>query len=340
MANVRSRQPFDRYREIFWLGLFPLALVWAFAALMRGRRRHGDRLSGNPILCVGNVHVGGSGKTPVVLEICERLADRCLCLVSGYKGKNKRSIELDPSHGSGPQFYGDEPWVLARVGRCTVWVGRSRDRSLKEIEARYPDRIVLVDDGLQDPTFRKDVAICVISGARLPEDRFFMPLGDLRASFLTIPKCDAVVVNYRTQEEWERWSAFLRRYSTGQHVFGAKRVSVGLWDGRVLHSKLDEVAIAFCGVGMPETFFSDVSLLATCIIFRKTFSNHFSYQPRHARLLEQLARSKAARYMITTDKDWFKIEPYVRGSGLTLMSLKTRYELPNAFWSYLGERIQ
>ncbi|MCB0406013.1 MAG: tetraacyldisaccharide 4'-kinase, partial [Bdellovibrionales bacterium] len=123
-------------RRLFWVLWLPLSLVWAFVA--RLRRRHapaGAYRSSLRVLCVGNLHSGGSGKTPVVRAICEGLKGiRPAVLARGYRARLSRSGALVDKLVGGPAEFGDEPWMLAQVLDCPVYIGADRVAMAKKIE--------------------------------------------------------------------------------------------------------------------------------------------------------------------------------------------------------------
>ena len=153
--------------NFFWVVLFPLSYLWAAITYLR-RRFHGrdkkyrSRLT---IVCVGNVHSGGSGKTPLVLELVDHFASRAPVVLSrGYKGTaSAAGARVDLASPTGPAVYGDEPWMLARRTGRPVYVGRDRVAQVKEIETQGESPLVVLDDGFQHLALQRKIDIVALS---------------------------------------------------------------------------------------------------------------------------------------------------------------------------------
>ncbi len=150
-----------------------------------------------PVIVVGNISVGGTGKTPLVLWLVDFLKS---CgyhpgIVSrGYGGRVASVAEVIP-HGD-PAFFGDEPSLMARRAACPVFVGRDRPAAARALLDTYPECDVLVcDDGLQHYALQRDVEIVVVDGERLYGNGALMPAGPLREPLARLAEVDAVVVN-------------------------------------------------------------------------------------------------------------------------------------------------
>ena len=181
--------------------LFPASMVFrALAALRRAMYRSqifsSDQLL-LPVIVVGNISVGGTGKTPLTLALAQQLAERGwhpLIVSRGYGGKSQRPQQV--STDSTPQQVGDEPLLMARRGICPVWVGRDRAAAAHAAMQANPQcNVVLCDDGLQHYRLQRDVEIAVIDGARGFGNGQLLPAGPLREPVTRLQAVDAVVVN-------------------------------------------------------------------------------------------------------------------------------------------------
>ncbi|HEV7878030.1 tetraacyldisaccharide 4'-kinase, partial [Bradyrhizobium sp.] len=172
--------------------LMPLGAVYGAVAARRLARKGLD--VGIPVLCVGNYHVGGAGKTPAVLALSKLLRDlgeTPVVLSRGYGGRLHGPVRVDPARHSAADV-GDEPLMMAR----TVPVVVARDRVSGAALARsLAATVVLMDDGFQNPTLAKDVSLIVIDGSRgLGNGRVF-PAGPLRAALPPqLDRTDALIV--------------------------------------------------------------------------------------------------------------------------------------------------
>ena len=176
----------------FWQGrgavawcLLPLSLFFAFVAGLRRRLfAHGvlkaERLP-VPVIVVGNIAVGGSGKTPIALWLADSLRARGYrpgIVSRGYGGSVEGTAEVPP--GGEPSCYGDEPVLMAALSGCPVWVGRDRPAAGRSLLAAHPEvDVIIADDGLQHYRLARDVEIIVVDEATLG-NRFRLPAGPLR----------------------------------------------------------------------------------------------------------------------------------------------------------------
>lgn len=182
-----------------WL-LFPFSLLFIAAvalrrALYRAGLLHGERLP-VPVVVVGNISVGGTGKTPLVIHLARalRARGRHPGIVSrGYRGGATQVLEVTP--GSDPATVGDEPVLLARRSGCPVFIGRDRQAAARALLAAHPDcNVILADDGLQHYRLQRDVEIAMVD-ERGAMNGWCLPAGPLREPASRLAQVDAVVLN-------------------------------------------------------------------------------------------------------------------------------------------------
>lgn len=181
--------------------LWPLSLIFRLlAALRRGLYRagllHSVRLP-VPVVVVGNISVGGTGKTPLTLAIAHQLIERGMHPLIVSRGHGSSSHELRavaPDSDAGN--VGDEPLLMARRGLCPVWVGKDRAGAAQAgLKANPQCDVVLCDDGLQHYRLQRDFEIAVVDGERLFGNGWLLPAGPLREPAARLRTVDAVVVN-------------------------------------------------------------------------------------------------------------------------------------------------
>lgn len=318
--------------------LFPLSFVWAVVTRVRRLlyRCFPVFRSRFPIICVGNIHSGGSGKTPVSLEILLHLEGRGAVLVSrGYKGQCSRNpTRVNPTTVDGAQVYGDEPWMVAQQSKAPVYVGGDRAKVIRCVERDFERAVVVLDDGFQHLRLHRDVDFVVINADRTLEESFCLPLGDLREPLSALRAASAVLLTCGSHEEpVQRWQTFLKGWVPAVPVFLARRKSLGLWRGSE-PLETDEKIVGFCGIAHPDRF---VGQLKAChnSLFLKAFPDHHRYgESDVARLIADKHRH-GGRWLVTTDKDWFKIGPTFEKQGEELLRLRIGYELSQDFWKFL-----
>lgn len=253
-----------------------------------------------PVICIGNVTVGGAGKTPLVLAIYEALALKG-CHVSvvsrGYGGRLKGPIRVDPNVHSFRDT-GDEPFMMAQKG-VDVWISRHRPSGIAAAFQAGAESVIL-DDGFQNPTVSPSASVLVFDGAQgLGNERLF-PAGPLR----------------------EPLSRALER-SKGVLVLGPDRAGVAqrlhsegvppetLFIGQV-HARLDPLAdltaphLAFCGVGNPEKVFESFRREGLNLIKTVPFPDHHTFSEDEIEMLCQESERLDAQ-IITTEKDFVRL---------------------------------
>ncbi|MGD9984155.1 MAG: tetraacyldisaccharide 4'-kinase [Porticoccaceae bacterium] len=196
------------YRPGGW-GLVLVPISWLFTRVARWRRRwlqrryQGTRFAA-PVVVIGNISVGGTGKTPLLIALAERLRARGRrpgIVSRGYGGAvGREPLLVTPAHG--PDQVGDEPCLLARATGCPVVVCRDRRAAVLWLLANCDCDLVLSDDGLQHYRLHRDVEIAVVDGTRGLGNGRCLPAGPLREPPSRLHEVDAVVVNggdYRPQ---------------------------------------------------------------------------------------------------------------------------------------------
>lgn len=284
--------------------LWPLSVVFgALAAMRRIQYRRGWRQVERlpvPVVVVGNITVGGSGKTPVVAALGEALRERGRSpgLVSrGYGGNTQTPRAARP--GDDPAEVGDEPLILAQTG-LPVFVGRDRAAAGRALLAAHPACDVIVcDDGLQHYRLARDVEIAVVDQARGLGNGRLLPAGPLRESEARLHTVDAVV--RLVSGDLPRARAGGRDTYTTQlplpwrHVVDPARLAQpATWTGPGVH--------AVAGIAHPQRFFA--SLRAQGIVaVEHAFADH------HAFTRDELD-FPGATVILMTQKDAVKCEPF------------------------------
>lgn len=277
--------------------LSPIATIVGAVAAARLAKppSHRSRL---PVICVGNFTVGGSGKTPLALLIARLVAEaerEPWFLTRGYGGKVAGPLHVDAEvHGS--DDVGDEPLLLAR--RAPTVVSSDRASGAQAIEAAAsPRAVIIMDDGLQNPSLAKDLAIAVISRERGLGNGRVIPAGPLRAPLAKqIGLADLIVLTGQDGSENPGIAQRLRGMTGSPIITATTRAaqSAGVFRGRRV--------IAFAGIANPQRFFSMLESLGSVIVERHMFGDHHAFHDSEARALIDAAR-RASADLITTEKD-------------------------------------
>jgi tetraacyldisaccharide 4'-kinase len=245
---------------VAWL-LWPAGLVFGIIASIRRflykLRILGSTHPGIPVIVVGNLTAGGSGKTPLVLWIAEFLKEhkwRPGIVSRGYVGSAQSPVEV--SIASDPAEVGDEPILLARRSGCPVWVAPDRVAACRALREQHPEcDVIVADDGLQHYALARDVEICVVDGRGFGNG-FLMPAGPLREPRPRLRSVDAVVAHgakdvkgYAMALEGEQ----LVRFTDARDVRTAKSFA-----GQTVH--------AVAGIGDPKRFFLQLARFGLKIV--------------------------------------------------------------------------
>ena len=240
-----------------------------------------------PVISVGNISVGGSGKTPFVIALGQLLKERGIefdVLSRGYGRRSTAVAVVDPD-GSPDQF-GDEPLLIARKLQVPVIVGASRYEAGLLAERQFARRLHLLDDGFQHRSLHRDFDIVMLPASDMEDT--LLPGGRLRESRSALRRADALVV-------------------TGQ-VAAPKNV---VWRVRrqMFFAGIEGKAIAFCGIARPEQFFSGLRELGVEIADKVSFPDHHRYTGKDIGQLLELKARTGAKSLITTEKDLINLGP-------------------------------
>jgi len=245
--------------ERIWFGsrfaalpLLPLAaLFWLVSMLRRLAYRSGlapsERLP-VPVVVVGNLTVGGAGKTPLVIWLTRHLRDRGIragVLSRGYRGSS-RAFPVAVAPDTDPALVGDEPVLIARRTGCPVVVDPDRVRGARWLLGQTPCDLLIADDGLQHYRLARDLEILVVDGERRLGNGFLLPAGPLREGTSRLRTVDLVVANGGVPHRGEHAMA-LRPGDLSSLARPERRERLTDWRGRSVY--------AIAGIGNPERFF-------------------------------------------------------------------------------------
>lgn len=256
------------------------------------------RLS-RPVVSIGNISVGGSGKTPFVIALGEILKQRGIAfdvLSRGYGRRASGMAVVDPN--GGPEQFGDEPLLLARKLGVPVIVGADRYQAGLFAEEKLESAIHLLDDGFQHRRLHRDFDIVMLPSSDLHDA--LLPLGRLREPRASLHRADAVVM---TEPVSHDDLELARR---------CMQIPGNLWSTRrmlELDQNVTGKVVAFCGIARPEQFFAQLRDHRIEAAASVTFSDHHHYSPTDVdRLLKTRADAGAAAF-ITTEKDLINLGP-------------------------------
>ncbi len=260
--------------------LLPLSLFYFIASkTVFGFRKMREYKSRRPVICFGNILSGGVGKTPIVREVAKFFNSPVV--MRGYKNSKQTD------------YVGDEAKMLSNDG-ILVHVG-NRKSNLILLNKQKSNSPIVMDDGFQNSSIKKDISVLVFDEAIGFGNGFLLPAGPLREGKSAIKRADAIILIKRKN--------VARNFAlpTDIPIFNAKSSESCPYDKKVN-------VIAFAGIGYPKKFFDNIP----CNVVEKiSFPDHYQYSDADINLLIQKAKSKNAR-LLTTEKDWVRIPDWAK----------------------------
>lgn len=288
------------YRDVVDAGplstlLIPAGAVWSTVTRLRMARARPLALD-IPVICIGNLTAGGSGKTPIVAELAAIAREDGLrphILMRGYGGKIKGPERVDPAKHSYKDV-GDEALVLARS--APVWV--SADRAAGAQAARDAGaQLIIMDDGFQNPSVKKDLSLIVVDGESGFGNGRIIPAGPLRESVDSgLKRADGVIImgpdRHNLADEFRNRLPVIRAETE-------PGCTCSLWGREV---------VAFAGIGRPQKFRASLEWLGANICGFFPFPDHHVFTDKDMDMLKAQATEFQAA-LVTTRKDFVRLPP-------------------------------
>ncbi|MGJ8585735.1 MAG: tetraacyldisaccharide 4'-kinase [Marinosulfonomonas sp.] len=288
--------------------LRPLAALYA-AGTARRLTRDAYKAS-LPVICIGNINIGGTGKTPTAIALLLRLQQQGHqphIVSRGYGGRLEGPVQVKEREHSAADV-GDEPLLLAAF--APTWVSRDRAKGVQAAEQNGAT-VILLDDGFQNPSVSKDVSIVVVDAASGFGNGRVIPAGPLREPVTTgLSRADLVLTigNKTAQSQFENlWGG---QISTPRARGELMPLQTGMdWAGQNF--------LAFAGIGKPAKFFATLQGLGANLLRTESLDDH---QPLSDALMKRLELESAAlnAQLVTTEKDAVRLPPAFRSKVLTL----------------------
>ena len=297
--------------------------------------------STRPVISVGNIVAGGTGKTPFVCKLVRELSKvpgYAAILSRGYRSEREKKTSLRVSSGFGPEvpssICGDEPYWLALETNASVWIGQDRVSS-GNMAVEAGAKLLILEDGFQHRRLQRDMEIVLLNGFDLFGKGYFLPRGYLRDSPKRLEKADYVVVTYieKNHDKAKIYSE-IRRFTKAPILgFSAK---YSLEEG-VKGKKVG----AFCGIAKPDIFYEALKSLGLDLVNTFTSADHVIPSKEDLEIFAALSKARGAEYLMCTEKDFVK---YSTETDLALPVSVLKMDLEcvwnENFWKEMIETIK
>lgn len=306
--------------------LTPLAGLYERAAAFH-RENSNPKAVKVPVICLGNLVAGGSGKTPTAISLIKLLRDTNFFLspafvTRGYKGKIIGPERVDDSNNA--TFWGDEALLLARS--ATTYVSANRYDGAEAAIFNGAD-VVILDDGLQNYDLQKDISFAVMDGRMGFGNERVIPAGPLRQPIDDgIGRTDAFILI------GEDFRDSLSKIPADKPVF---RANIKVRDEIDLPNT---PYIAFCGIGFPEKFKATIDELKIDCVGFHAFADHHAFTMGDMSKLVEEALDKKAR-LLTTEKDFVRLPDFAKKSLIDVLPIEIVFENPDALLDFIRSRI-
>jgi tetraacyldisaccharide 4'-kinase len=298
------------------MNLNPLSAVYGSVVGARNafydRRWLRSRSLQGPVISVGNLSTGGSGKTPFVILLGELLKARGMrfdVLSRGYGRRTRGVLQVDPS--GLPRDFGDEPLLIARRLQVPVVVGEDRYEAGRIAESRFGPQIHLLDDGFQHRGLARDFDIVLVT----PDDARdrLLPAGQLREPLRSLQRADAVALTSGAAAESFPLA--------GKTVWRVRR--------GIVTQSVPPRPVVFCGIARPQSFLLQLRAAGIDPVAEAFFRDHHAYTETDVRDLLQLRQRSESGGFVTTEKDAVSLGGYMGALG-PLAVVPVKMELADA----------
>ncbi|MCC7437410.1 MAG: tetraacyldisaccharide 4'-kinase [Armatimonadetes bacterium] len=317
---------------------FPFAASYASVAAVVGWVRRLRRVrSPLPVISVGNLSVGGSGKTPVAIHIARLLQPHhpCILLSRGYGRKGKESLvwwsgELPPP----PERYGDEPSLIARkLYNGAIGIANRRATLLPIFAAARPHGVVVLDDGFQHQAVARDLDVVIVddatANAPMP-----IPAGRLREWPGALRRADVILATSNHAAAWAK------RHTSNASLLLRMNIrfdGIGHWQDQTPMEAAGSAAILVTGIANPQRVATMAEEHGVKIIEWLQFRDHYRYTGEDAERIANLMQQHPSALLLTTEKDAVKLEqfPELR-QQLAVMKIRIEIEDEVKFAELIG----
>ncbi len=281
------------YQRLGWYALLPLTVIYCLLnAIKRWRDKRQQVTHTIPVIVVGNITVGGTGKTPLVIALVEilRQAGFKPAVVSrgfGRQGKDQQAIAVTANAAAA--VVGDEPLLIVQRTDTPLYIHRQRNRAIEAVLQQHPEcNVIISDDGLQHYRMGRSLEIAVVDGSRQFGNGYCLPAGPLREVLKRLDACDFVVVNAETAHN--PYFAMRLQFEQLAQLRTGQTQPLAQWWGKTVH--------AVTGIGNPQRFVATLEAAGLQVILH-AYPDHHTFTGAELQFTDTLP-------VIMTEKDAVK----------------------------------
>lgn len=296
------------YLTFFSIILWPLSFIYKFLLLIRKSTSNEKQFS-KPIICIGNIYIGGTGKTPISIKIFEIFK------------KEKNPVVIRKKYDD--QI--DEVEIIKKYARVIIDSNRSVGIQ-KAIDKNYD--LIILDDGFQDLSIKKNLNIICFNSRQKIGNGLVIPSGPLRESLSALKESKIVLINGKKDIEFEQK---LKKYNHKLKFFYFK------YELKNINEFKNKKLICFAGIGNPENFFYILRENRLNIVREIKFPDHYKFTQKDFEYLIELEKKYNGK-LVTTEKDFYRISPFER-KRFGMIPIKLKIEKEEVFIKFLKECI-
>ncbi|MAJ43143.1 MAG: tetraacyldisaccharide 4'-kinase [Candidatus Marinimicrobia bacterium] len=338
-------------RLIKYIIFIPIALLYRIVITIRYfLYRNGFKKAvkfKTPIISVGNITVGGTGKTPMVYYLVKELQKKypkISILSRGYGRKTKGFHLVNDGNKllSSPRNSGDEPFLLAnKLGNCIVAVDENRVRGIKNLEEEFKPDLVILDDGFQQLGIHKTIDIVLLNASKSFSEFKVLPIGNGREPISKLKRADILIYTKTKNFQKPKWSSEI---NIDCPTFNSK-YDAEVWEYKDNNYQkiydLPKNLFAFCGIADPNSFQQVLDKNCISLSGLKVFKDHEPYSKKNIKQLSKEISNKKTKNVITTEKDIVKLpEFFLKNHHIFTIRINHIFEDKNLFINKINSIIK
>lgn len=307
------------------------------------------------VICIGNIVAGGAGKTPMTIYLARLLKDfgkKVVVISRGYRGKTREAASIV---GDGQKVFmdadqaGDEPYMMASLKRFPVVIGKDRYQAGRLAVQRFDPDVILLDDAFQHLRLKRDLDLLLMDYDNPLGNKRLLPAGRLREPFQQAADRADVVIFTRSQRQASKAAEKVIQsikaipWFKSVHTPFLSEIRPVDSSSDIKESRLAELkgkkAVLFSGLATNAFFFKTLSQSGIIILDHLEFKDHYRYKKADILKINDTARQKGAHIILTTQKDWVKIDTNCTwAADVGIIGVEIQFESDDAFRSLVKVR--